>query len=78
MAESSDLTLDFTLKELVISTRPEDADVPGSSITVPLQERRLACVEYPGVIRSVDKMLETLGGEKAITKVSMCSIYVSY
>ncbi|XP_076025635.1 general transcription factor 3C polypeptide 5 [Genypterus blacodes] len=69
MAESSDLTLDFTLKELVISTRPEDAGLPGSSATVPLQERRLACVEYPAVVRNVDKMLETLGGEKAMTKI---------
>lgn len=71
MAESSDLTLDFTLKELVISTRPEDAGVPGGTGTVPLREKRLVCVEYPAVISSVNKMLETLGGEKVLSKVSI-------
>ncbi|XP_022623743.1 general transcription factor 3C polypeptide 5 isoform X1 [Seriola dumerili] len=67
MADSNELKLDFTLKELTVSCPAED-DVPGSSSTVKLQDNRLVCVEYPAVINSVPKMLETLGGEQGVSK----------
>lgn len=34
------------------------------------RERRLVCVEYPGGVRDVGKMLQTLGGEEGISRVS--------
>lgn len=68
MADSVELKLDFTLKELSFSSLTED--VRGSSSTVELRDRKLVCVEYPAVVQSVDKMLETLGGEKTVSKVS--------
>lgn len=62
--------LDFTLKQLTLSPQAEESvDVPGNSSTVDLQENKLVCVEYPAVITSVDKMLETLGGERTVSKV---------
>ncbi|XP_044030137.1 general transcription factor 3C polypeptide 5 isoform X1 [Siniperca chuatsi] len=64
----SEMKLDFTLKELTLSCQAEDVDVPGSSSTVELQDNRLMCVEYPAMVTSVDKMLETLGGEQAVSK----------
>ncbi|XP_023255678.1 general transcription factor 3C polypeptide 5 [Seriola lalandi dorsalis] len=67
MADSNELKLDFTLKELTVSCPAED-DVPGSSSTVKLRDNRLVCVEYPAVINSVPKMLETLGGEQGVSK----------
>lgn len=68
MADCKELKLDFTLKELTLSSQSED--VPGSSSTVELRDNKLVCVEYPAVVTSVDKMLETLGGEQAVSKVS--------
>ncbi|XP_008286561.1 general transcription factor 3C polypeptide 5 [Stegastes partitus] len=68
MAENKDLKLDFTLKELTLAPQPEHHDVPGGSSSVELRDKRLVCVEYPAVVRSVDKMLETLGGEATVTK----------
>lgn len=68
MADSTEVKLDFTLKELSLRCRTED--VPGSSSTVELRDSRLVCVEYPAVVKSVDKMLETLGGEQTVSKVS--------
>lgn len=68
MAEPMELKLDFTLKELTLSGQSED--VPGSSATVELRPDKLVCVEYPAVVTSVDKMLETLGGQQAVSKVS--------
>ncbi|XP_035246853.1 general transcription factor 3C polypeptide 5 [Anguilla anguilla] len=45
------------------------APVPGTSAVLPLrQDCRLVCVEYPGLVVNVDKMLETLGGEKTVSK----------
>ncbi|XP_059214426.1 general transcription factor 3C polypeptide 5 [Centropristis striata] len=67
MADCKELKLDFTLKELSLSDPTEDA-VPGSSSSVELRDNRLVCVEYPALVANVDKMLETLGGEKAVTK----------
>lgn len=69
MADSK-LKLDFTLKELALSSQGEDVDVPGSSSTVELQDNKLVCVEYPAVVSSVDKMMDTLGGEQVVSKVS--------
>eukprot|EP00064_Thunnus_orientalis_P012338 superscaffoldBa00001880_g12373 len=66
MADSRQMKLDFTLKELTLSCHSED--VPGSSSTVELQDKKLVCVEYPAVVNSVSKMLETLGGDQAVSK----------
>ncbi|XP_042365290.1 general transcription factor 3C polypeptide 5 [Plectropomus leopardus] len=68
MAESKELKLDFILKELSLSPQTDAQDVPGSSSSVELQDHKLVCVEYPAVVTSVDKMLETLGGEKTVSK----------
>ncbi|KAJ8260686.1 hypothetical protein COCON_G00164090 [Conger conger] len=44
-------------------------NAPDSTATLQLrQDRRLVCVEYPGYVNNVDKMLETLGGEKTVSK----------
>lgn len=43
---------------------------PGAAIPVELRrERRMVCVEYPGVVRDVSKMLRTLGGEEGVSRV---------
>ncbi|KAJ8346735.1 hypothetical protein SKAU_G00281360 [Synaphobranchus kaupii] len=45
------------------------APVPGTVAVLPLrQDCRLVSVEYPGYVTNVDKMLETLGGEQAVSK----------
>uniref|UniRef100_H3BJX5 General transcription factor IIIC, polypeptide 5 n=1 Tax=Mus musculus TaxID=10090 RepID=H3BJX5_MOUSE len=45
-----------------------DAD-PKAAIPVDLRrERRLVCVEYPGVVRNEAKMLQTLGGEESVSR----------
>lgn len=44
----------------------------GPGVAVPLdlrRERRMVCVEYPGVVRDVSKMLQTLGGEEGVSRV---------
>lgn len=46
-----------------------DAD-PKAAIPVDLRrERRLVCVEYPGVVRNEAKMLQTLGGEESVSRI---------
>lgn len=67
MADCKEVKLDFTLKELTLSSQSED--VPGSSSSVALRSNKFVCVEYPAVVTSVDKMLETLGGEENVSKV---------
>ncbi|XP_068430354.1 general transcription factor 3C polypeptide 5 [Clinocottus analis] len=67
MADAKGLKLDFTLKQLTLSSE-EDVEVPGSSSRVVLWDNKLVCVEYPAVVNNADKMLETLGGEKAVSK----------
>lgn len=67
MADCKEVKLDFTLKELTLSSQSED--VPGSSSTVALRSNKFVCVEYPAVVTNVDKMLETLGGEENLSKV---------
>lgn len=43
---------------------------PGVAVPVELRrERRLVCVEYPGIVRDVSKMLPTLGGEEGVSRV---------
>ncbi|CAL8317776.1 unnamed protein product [Lota lota] len=69
MAESSEHKLRFTLKEMKISTESEDASPgPGSSAAVSLLYNKLVCVEYPALVANVDKMLETIGGVKVLSK----------
>lgn len=68
MADYKEQKLDFTLKELSLSSQSEQ--VPGSSSTVELRANKLVCVEYPAVVTSVSKMLETLGGEQTLSRVS--------
>uniref|UniRef100_A0A3Q2PKC9 Ral transcription factor IIIC subunit 5 n=1 Tax=Fundulus heteroclitus TaxID=8078 RepID=A0A3Q2PKC9_FUNHE len=46
---------------------PTTADAGGSS-AVELRDKKLVCVEYPAVVTSVDRMLETLGGEQTVSK----------
>ncbi|KAK2120517.1 General transcription factor 3C polypeptide 5 [Saguinus oedipus] len=49
----------------------EAAD-PGLGPAVPVElrrERRMVCVEYPGVVRDVAKMLPTLGGEEGVSRI---------
>lgn len=44
----------------------------GPGVAIPLdlrRERRMVCVEYPGVVRDVSKMLRTLGGEEGVSRV---------
>ncbi|XP_021546901.1 general transcription factor 3C polypeptide 5 isoform X2 [Neomonachus schauinslandi] len=44
----------------------------GPRIAVPVdlrRERRMVCVEYPGVVRDVSKMLRTLGGEEGVSRI---------
>lgn len=43
---------------------------PGIAVPVELRrERRLVCVECPGMVRDVSKMLPTLGGEEGVSRV---------
>lgn len=67
MADCKEVKLDFTLKELTLSSQSED--VPGSSSAVALRSNRFVCVEFPAAVTDVDKMLETLGGEEQLSKV---------
>ncbi|TKC51774.1 hypothetical protein EI555_013349 [Monodon monoceros] len=43
---------------------------PGVAVPVELRrERHIVCVEYPGVVRDVSKMLQTLGGEEGVSRI---------
>lgn len=33
--------------------------------------RQFMCIEYPGLVKNVDKMLETLGGVEKISEVRL-------
>ncbi|XP_053138546.1 general transcription factor 3C polypeptide 5 isoform X2 [Hemicordylus capensis] len=48
-----------------------NAEAPGAAAVTPQlqRDRRLVCVEYPGVVRNVDKMLLTLGGEEGVSRI---------
>uniref|UniRef100_A0A480YUL9 General transcription factor 3C polypeptide 5 n=1 Tax=Sus scrofa TaxID=9823 RepID=A0A480YUL9_PIG len=42
----------------------------GGAVSVDLRhERRMVCVEYPGLVRDVSKMLLTLGGEESVSRI---------
>jgi general transcription factor 3C polypeptide 5 (transcription factor C subunit 1) len=45
---------------------PEFEQAPTYSIP----NRRFLCVEYPGAVKNIDRVLETLGGEKSIAQVT--------
>ncbi|XP_061655073.1 general transcription factor 3C polypeptide 5 [Phyllopteryx taeniolatus] len=68
MEDPKDLKLGFTLKQLTFCGLNEQDNVSGSSSTLELRDNKLVCVEYPGLVSSVDKMLETLGGEKTLSE----------
>ena len=38
---------------------------------VPIRRDKFVCIEYPGQVKNVDKMLETLGDEETVSKVSL-------
>ncbi|XP_042336368.1 general transcription factor 3C polypeptide 5 [Sceloporus undulatus] len=42
---------------------------PGTATPKLERDRRLVCVEYPGVVRSAEKMLLTLGGEEGVSRI---------
>ncbi|XP_063792816.1 general transcription factor 3C polypeptide 5 [Pseudophryne corroboree] len=39
------------------------------TVTLPRSQKLMVCVEYPGLVQNVDKMLLTLGGEEAVSRV---------
>ncbi|XP_018588457.1 general transcription factor 3C polypeptide 5 [Scleropages formosus] len=41
---------------------------PEGTAVLNVSQRRLVCVEYPGVVRHLDRALETLRGEKGVSK----------
>lgn len=47
----------------------DTAVVSGNTATLILSDTNLVCVEYPGVVNSVDRMLDTIGGEEGVSKV---------
>lgn len=46
--------------------------------TLPLSETRLVCIEYPGLVNNVDRMLETIGGEQGLSKVIIYSYCLNF
>lgn len=79
MAASGLDDLNFTMKEITgtrqsVSGSTSDETftasvVPESSSTLSLSEdNKLVCVEYPGIISNVDKMLESIGGIQGMSK----------
>jgi len=47
----------------------DTASVSGNSATLVLSDTNLLCVEYPGVVNNVDRMLDSIGGEEGVSKV---------
>jgi hypothetical protein len=39
------------------------------SINVPFNHNRFVCVDYPGVVKNVDKALKSIGGTENVAKV---------
>lgn len=54
------------LSLLIHNMEPEFERAPTYSIP----NRRFLCVEYPGAVKNIDRVLETLGGEKTISQVT--------
>lgn len=48
----------------------DTAVVSGNTATLVLSDTNLVCVEYPGVVKNVDRMLESIGGEEGVSKVN--------
>lgn len=44
--------------------------IDGTSIETPLNCKQLISLNYPGVVKNPSMMIETLGGESKLTKVS--------
>lgn len=58
--------------DVKVNTASSDTEAECKSkdaATVPLSETRLVCIEYPGLVNNVDKMLATIGGEQGLSKV---------
>ncbi|CAB1332806.1 unnamed protein product [Coregonus sp. 'balchen'] len=79
MAASGLDDLNFTMKEITgtrqsVSGSASDESstasvVPESSSILSIsEENKLVCVEYPGIISNVDKMLESIGGIQGVSK----------
>lgn len=60
------LCLDLRLKELSLSAPSQH--IPGNCACLPLRGNRLVCVEYPAVIQNLQRALQSLGGERAVSK----------
>lgn len=66
--------MDHTITNNPASPRTEGeskdtAVVSGNTATLVLPDTNLVCVEYPGVVNNVDKMLDSIGGEEGVSKV---------
>lgn len=67
--------VDLTLKELSLSATTQH--VPGNTGTLSLRGKKLVCVEYPALVQNLDRVLESLGGEQTVSKVSNITFEVS-
>lgn len=72
MADCREFKRRFTLKEMTITDQSDDVGQPGNvcSSTVELPDNKIVCVEYPAVVLNVTRMLETIGGEEGVSRVS--------
>lgn len=52
------------------SSERQEAD----SFLIPVPEKNLTCVEYPGKVLNVDRALQTLGGKENISHVSIINL----
>ncbi|XP_074655257.1 general transcription factor 3C polypeptide 5-like isoform X2 [Tubulanus polymorphus] len=46
----------------------QDRQQQQERLSVPIEQKRYMNIEYPGIVKNVDKVLETLGGETAVSK----------
>uniref|UniRef100_A0A8C0GIB1 General transcription factor 3C polypeptide 5 n=1 Tax=Chelonoidis abingdonii TaxID=106734 RepID=A0A8C0GIB1_CHEAB len=51
------------------SDLPDPGGEQGSAVLELPRGPRLVCVEYPGLVRDVGKMLQTLGGERGVSRI---------
>ncbi|XP_051533042.1 general transcription factor 3C polypeptide 5 isoform X1 [Myxocyprinus asiaticus] len=47
----------------------ESAVASGNTATLSLPETNLVCIEYPGVVNNVEKMLDSIGREEGVSKI---------
>lgn len=52
----------------------DEAVVLGNSATLALSDTNLVCVEYPAVVNNVNRMLDSIGGEQGVSKVSLLPV----